>query len=165
MTNTTAQDAAPYGGYGISGYRSAGGEETERFEAYVTLHGRKVIHVSNDGNGSCHRYQPVAGDYTGFREALRDFETFARHWNRDSKYAGSEDGDALTYRLLEVDLLNRKRSIVFTIDGEDFFATGTARRLEAVVTYEEAVAYLHQAYPGLHAAIWNKTRSEFVPID
>lgn len=166
MTTTSTQDTHPYGGYGISGYRSAGGEETERFEAFVTLHGQRVIHVSNAGEGGCHRYQPARpGDYAGFRDALTEFEDYATMWNRDGPYAGIEDSDALVYRLLEVDLLNRKRSIVFTLDGEDFFETGRARRLGTDVAHEDAVAYLRQAYAGRHAAVWNKQRSAFVPID
>lgn len=65
MTPTTTL----YGGYAITALKEAGGEETPRFEAYITKDGDRIIHVSNDGHGSSHRYQPVTT--TSRRSVLR----------------------------------------------------------------------------------------------
>lgn len=69
------------------------------------------------------------------------------------------------YRLIEVAVLNRKRAVLFLIDDMDFFEAGVAHQMPAGVTYDEARAYLAQRYPGRNARVWNKTRSEFVPVD
>lgn len=43
--------AASLGGYAVTHLREAGGEETLRFEAVITRHGRPIAHVSNGGHG------------------------------------------------------------------------------------------------------------------
>lgn len=159
----TTSLTTPYGGYAITSVKEAEGREGPMFSATITLNGQRAIHVSNDGNGSCHRYQPIHGDYEAFRAALVDFETFARHWNQDDPHAGIEDSDALVYRLLEVAELNRKRVPIFLLDGEDFFATGVAHGLRST-SHDEAVLYLRAAYPG-RVRLWSRERSEFVSVD
>lgn len=163
MTTTSATQS--FDGYSLICVREIPAPQGVAFDAIVVKDGRKVLHVYQGGEGGSHTYYPVDRNPKAFAEALSAFEDFARHWNQDSPFAGQEDADALVWHLLEVATLNKKRSVVFTIDGEDYFETGVARRLGSAVTYEQALAYLRQAYPGRQASIWNKTRSEFVPVD
>ncbi len=160
----TTMPTTPYGGYAITGMKEADGHEGTMFSAYITLEGEKILAVSNDGNGGCHRYDGVSGDHEAFREALRAFEDYARHWNQDDRYAGIEDSDALTYRLLEVADLNRKRTPIFLLDDESYFETGRAHGLRAT-SHDEAVPYLRRVYPGRDARLWDRQRSDFVPVD
>ena len=160
MTTTTT---TPLGGYALTSHKDEGGEETPRFTAYITKDGKKVIHVSNDGRGGSHHYRAVSDDWAAFRQHEAQFNAFATEWNKDSEYAGHEDGDDLVYRLIDVAVLNRKRAVFFELDTDDFFNEGTARTLGAGVTYEQTLSHLRAQY-GDRARIWNKQRCEFLPV-
>lgn len=73
--------------WGVSGYRTAGGEETVRFEAYITLNGKRVLHASNDGRGGCNNYQNLTGhlyqggEYAKLEADVKDaMRQFGRKW-------------------------------------------------------------------------------------
>ncbi len=145
---TQHQHIEPYAGYAVTNLKEAGGEESSRFEGIVTLHGRRVMHVSNGGEGGSHRYQPVGDDWSAFRHALAAFERYATEWNHAGEFAGIEDGDQLINRLAEVYVLNRKRAILFLLDDENFWETGTARAFRTGVTLEQSVQHLSR--PRVH---------------
>lgn len=156
---------APYGGYAITSVREAGGEETPRFEAVVTLHDHKVLHVSNGGTGGSHSWQPVTGDWGAFRAALGAFEAYAIGWNAASEFAGYRDGDQLVNRLADVYELNRRRTVMFLLDDEDYWTTGVAHAFGAGVTLEQAVTHLSgPEFAGRNPRVWDKAAGDFVPV-
>jgi len=63
--------------WGVVGYKKGRGQETIRFQAYVTLNGKKVIDASNDGCGGCNRYHATGED--NFK-AVAQFEKDAVEW-------------------------------------------------------------------------------------
>ncbi len=80
----------------MTNVREAGGDETLRFEAIVTLHGRRVFSVSNGGEGGAHRYgglgpHPDAASaergWATSQAAIRAFEQYAAGWNAGGRYA------------------------------------------------------------------------------
>ena len=163
---TDDMHAEPYGGYGITHLREAGGEETLRFDAIITHHGRKVAYVYNAGEGGSHRYQPVTVDAgAAFTEALAAFETYAATWNVGGEFAGIEDCDQLVNRLVEVHHLNRRRTVMFLLDDESFWTSGVARAFRAAVTRAHPVEVLTgPAYAGRSPRIWDRTVGDFVPV-
>ena len=163
---TDDMHAEPYGGYGITYLREAGGEETLRFDAIITHHGRKVAYVYNAGEGGSHRYQPVTVDAgAAFTEALAAFEQFAAEWNAGSEFAGYEDHDQFVNRLIDVHALNRRRGVLFLLDDESFWETGVARQFRAGVAQEQAVERLSgPEYVHRNPRVWDRTVGEFVPV-
>jgi hypothetical protein len=84
------------GGYSVTEVRTAGGDETWRFEARLLLDGQVIAVVSNGGEGGCHSYRPTDPSPRAARAAFERFATACR-----GPDGGFEDGDALIYRLLE----------------------------------------------------------------
>lgn len=170
MTNTTIKSL---GGYSLVSVKEAGGEETVRFTAYIAKDGKKIMQVSNDGVGGCHRYDPPVGfkteaaaakGYAEFRAAQATFEEFATQWNAGNEFAGIEDDDQFVNHLMEVADLNRMRRTVFLLDDEDYFATGAGRVFKGA-TYEQTVGALRSpAFAGRNPRVWDKTQSAFVPV-
>ncbi len=155
----------PYGGYALTNLHQAGGEETLRFEAFVTLHGRKVLHVSNGGVGGSHRYQPVTYDWAGFRATLATFEGYAVGWNAGSEFAGYEDADQLVNRLIDVAALNRMRVVPFVLDGGDYWQTGECHRFTRSATREQVIAALTgPEYAHRTPRVWEKAVGDFVLV-
>lgn len=70
----------PMDDWGIVGYRTAGGEETVKFEATITYKGQKVLHASNDGIGGPNRYDPLRGVD---RTIMQKFVADAKQWAAD----------------------------------------------------------------------------------
>ena len=170
MSNTTKS----LGGYSLVSFKEAGGEETVRFEAYIALNGKKVMHVSNGGTGGCHRYGPVGPfktdaaatkGYADFRQAEVALEAFAAEWNKGTEFAGSEDADQFVDHLVEVAVLNKMRKVLFLVDDQDYFATGVASSFGAGVTYHQTVAELSKPkYAASKPRVWNKEQSAFVAV-
>lgn len=161
MINTTTK---PYGGYALTSFKEAGGDETLRFEAFITLNGKKVMHVSNGGTGGSHMYRAVADDYAAFRAARDAFETFAKTWNADSEFAGIEDGDALVYRLIEVRALSRMRSVPFLLDDMDFWQSGECHKLRGTPSRAAVLDALRTTYVHRQPRIWVPEAGDFVPV-
>ncbi|MCR6647269.1 MAG: hypothetical protein NVV70_03685 [Cellulomonas sp.] len=161
MTNTTTT----YGGYAISNLREAGGEETLRFDGFLTLHGRKVIYLSNDGHGSSHRYQPVNEKWDQFKRIRSDFQAYATAWNAASEFAGLEDSDQLVNRLIEVALLNRLRKVPFLLDNMDFWADGEYVQLAGSASREQVVRALNgPQYADRYPRVWDREAGDFLPV-
>lgn len=162
MTNSTP---AKLGGYAITSYKEVEMGCGVAFSGTITKDGRKILSVENSGRGGSHLYGGVGSDWAGWREAEAEFEAFAKEWNKDSDLAGFEDADALVWHLIEVAVLNKKRVVVFLLDDDDWFENGTGHSMKSGVTYEQAYAYIAKMFPGRNARIWNKTVSEFVPVE
>lgn len=62
--------------WGVTGYHSCGGDETECFEAGITLNGKRVGRARNDGNGGCNSYMGTDS------YCIPGFETDAVAWAR-----------------------------------------------------------------------------------
>lgn len=164
-TTPPSSSAASLGGYAVRNLREAGGEETARFEAVITRHGRPIAHVSNGGHGGSHRYDPVERGVKG-TEDLADLSARAVLWNASNELAGYEDTDQFVDRLVTVAHLNRMRRPAFLLDGEDFWGTGRAHALGGgALSHDEAVRYLLARYPGRNVRLWNRNVSDWVPID
>lgn len=73
-------DPGPMDRYGVIGFKSAGGEETERFECKITLDGKPIIIASNDGNGGSNRYRPFKWESAKDRELVVAFDKAATDW-------------------------------------------------------------------------------------
>ncbi|MBD8059012.1 hypothetical protein IC607_08530 [Cellulomonas sp. JH27-2] len=158
-------NTAAYAGYSVSHLREAGGEETLRFDAFVCLHGQRVMYVYNAGTGGSHVYQPVNEDWGTFSDALAAFEAYAADWNAGTEYAGLEDHDQLVNRLVEVATVNRRRTVMFLLDGESFWTSGVARAFRAGVTHAQAVEVLTgPAYAHRSPRIWSRQHGDFVPV-
>jgi len=158
-------NTAAYGGYAVSHVREAGGEETLRFDAFVCLHRQKVMHVYNAGTGGSHVYQPVNERWETFRDALAAFEAYAANWNAGTRFASLEDRDQFVNRLVEVAALNRRRTVLFLLDGEDFWTSGTARGFRAAVTHAQAVEVLSgPGYAHRNPRVWSRHAGDFVPV-
>lgn len=67
--------------WGVVSYREIkhGHGDSRTFSAYITLNGKKVLHVSNDGQGGCNMYSPVKN---GSRDIERQFADEAKAWAR-----------------------------------------------------------------------------------
>jgi hypothetical protein len=152
-----------YGGYALVSYKSAGGDETPRFEAIITLNGKKIAYVSNGGTGGSNMTQPFAAQ--GGWAAIRTLEDFAAEWAKGSQYAGIEDSDSLVYRLIEVVRTNRMRCVPYLLDGLDFWGTGEHYKAKAGFTYEQVVKGLSTPkYAARNPQVWNKKIGAFVAI-
>jgi len=65
--------------YGVIGYKELSGHGDSRtFEADITLNGKKVIRVMNDGHGGCNEYHTISPH--GSREILSQFREDAKTW-------------------------------------------------------------------------------------
>lgn len=159
MEHTTTP--APYAGYALTKVRTAGGDETARFEAILCLDGRLVAHFSNGGEGGSHRWSPV--DPGGWAE-IDEFNAYAAKWNAGSGLAGIEDGDQLVNRLLEVDQMNRMRSTPFVLDGASFWETGEYAVLRGATAAQTVEALRSAAYAHRQPRVWSKMRGDFVPV-
>lgn len=146
------------GGYSVKNYKAAGGEETERFEATLTLNGEPVALVSNDGRGGSHNYRFTGGGYgsAGY-QALTDF---AKATLPDAY----EPADDLVNALLAIAVLNRSRSIIFLLDGDDYFGAGQYRKFDTKTTLAQAIVVLTQNFADKHPAIWDKATSQFLAV-
>ena len=155
MTATTT--TKPYGGFAIKGYREHGGEETVAFTATLTLDGKPVASVRNDGRGGCNLFTFQV------REAVPQWEALARELFADR----FEPEDRLFERLHLTGQLNRARAVAFIYDGMEPFdaADGRYRTFRKDVTFADALRYL--SGPG-HAEknprVWVKERSAFVAV-
>lgn len=68
----------------VKSYKNTGlGEETPQFNADITVNGKVVLHVSNDGRGGCNRYYPARGMCRGVIDQLI---TDARVWGEQFGY-------------------------------------------------------------------------------
>ena len=135
------------------------------FTGTITEDGAPVLTVENGGRGGCYRYGGVGTDWSGWREAGNAFEASAKDWNAGNEFAGFEDGDAFTEHLIAVAILNRKRTVVFLLDREDFFEDGAYRTLPASVPRAEAIAHIATTYAARNARIWDRGLSEFVHLE
>jgi hypothetical protein len=143
--------------------REAGGQETRRFDAILTHHGRPAVYVWNGGEGGANRYEPH--DRTGVHDDVREFEEFASRWNAGSEFAGIMDGDALVDRLIEVALLNRSRRVLFLLDKEQFWDDGVHHAVLGISDRTAALDYVRREYPNRNARVWNRNVSDWVPLD
>lgn len=150
----TATDK-PFGGFAITGYREHGGQEPVAFTATLTLHGKPVASVRNDGTGGCNLFvfqDPEAGDaWTALARASFP-DTF-------------EPEDRLFERMHLVGQLNRARTVAFIYDGMDPFENGGYRAFRSNVSFDDAVRYL--SGPGhveKKPSVWVKPESRFVPV-
>lgn len=158
-------NAAAYGGYTVTNLREAGGEETLRFDAFLCLHGTKILYVYNAGTGGSHVYQPVNEDWAGFRGVEAAFEAYAAEWNEGTEFGGIEDGDQLINRLVEVATLNRMRKVPFVLDDEDFWRSGECHQFQQAVSREQVAAVLSgPAYSHRNPRVWDKCTGDFVPV-
>lgn len=151
-----------YAGYALKNLREAGGEETLRFEATLTLHGRAVAIVSNGGHGACHRYEPLE---RGGRDDVDAFRQFAIRWNAGSELAGYADDDQLVDRLVEVARLNRSRRLLFLLDEVNYWTGGEARAVVGIPDRGDALNYLRREYAGRRVRYWNRNASDWVSLD
>jgi hypothetical protein len=75
--------------FGIKGYKAIESQtgETEAFSATLTMNGKPIARVTNDGCGGCHRYYPA----DGMRQAMEIFHATARKWAADHNADGASD--------------------------------------------------------------------------
>ncbi|NTW38572.1 MAG: hypothetical protein HGA44_01595 [Cellulomonadaceae bacterium] len=151
----------PHNGYALTKVRRAGGDETQRFDAVLTLDGQPVAHVSNGGEGGCNRWSPIDLDGWG---AIDEFNRYAMAWNSTGEFAGIEDGDQLVNRLLEVDRFNRMRSLAFVLDGADFWTTGEYAVLRGATPAQTLEALRSAVYAHRQPRVWSKTVGDFMPV-
>ena len=151
----------PYGGYALSKAKRAGGDESVRFAAVLVIDGRPVAHVSNGGEGGCHRIDPV--DLGGWAD-LEAFSEYATNWNAGSEFAGFADQDQLVNRLLSVDELNRARSTPFLLDGEDYWQTGEHSAFRGATPAQTLEELRSPAYAHRHPRVWSRTVGDFVSV-
>ena len=162
---STTTNTNQYGGYSISHLREAGGEETLRFDAFITYLGKKVLYVYGDGHGGSYRYQPVNERWDLHQQVISDFEAYAAHWNRDGEFAGIEDGDQLVNRLIEVATLNRLRKLPFLLDDMDFWTTGDYHQFASHASREQVVTVLSGSeYADRSPRVWEREAGDFVPV-
>lgn len=65
--------------YSLKGYKSAGGDETERFEASLYVNGKRMAIISNNGCGGCNDIRPTK--YTqAEKDAIEKFYEDAKKW-------------------------------------------------------------------------------------
>jgi hypothetical protein len=99
--------------YALTAIKLAGGEETPRFEARITLDGKNVGCVLNDGRGGCCRYSWNGSEGNKFEA-----------WIAANHPAGVEAEDHWVYaKLNEHDQHRRvvrasKKNTVFRLDGD-----------------------------------------------
>ncbi|NTW39977.1 MAG: hypothetical protein HGA44_08805 [Cellulomonadaceae bacterium] len=161
MQSTDLTPAPPYNGYALTKVRTAGGDETLRFEAVLVRDGRPVAHVSNGGEGGPHRWSPVdAGGWS----AIDRFNGYARAWNAGSELAGIEDGDQLINRLLEVAQMNRLRVLPFLLDGADFWTTGEYAVLRGATHDQVLEALRSPVYAHRRPQVWSRMYGDFIPV-
>ncbi|GAA3810736.1 hypothetical protein [Cellulomonas soli] len=160
-TTSTPAPTPPYNGYALTKVRRAGGAETERFEAVLTRDGRPIAHVANGGEGGSHRWSPIDPD--GWA-AIDQFNEFAAAWNAGSELAGIEDGDQLVNRLLEVDQLNRKRSLPFLLDGADFWTSGEYAVFRGATPAQTLEALRSPMYSHRQPRVWSREVGDFIPV-
>jgi hypothetical protein len=170
----TTSTTKPLGGYAVTSVKQHEGRDGVAFSAVITKDGKKIIHVRNEGCGGCNTYDMVGPFKTpesslnaipAFRADLAEFEAFAASWNEGNEFAGIEDGDAFVEHLMSINDLSRMRRVVFLLDDQDYFDTGVASAFPASTTYDQAVATLcSPQYAARNPRVWDKSRSEFVPV-
>lgn len=144
------------GGYALSGYTSMRGDETIAFRATLTLDGRALGEVSNDGRGGSNLYRLTDP------AARKAFLAFATALTPES----FEPDDALIERLIVIRTLNRSHCVAFLLEGDDPFVKGTYHTFQATTSFADAVDHLvHWPRTGSFVpSIWVNDRSEFVPV-
>jgi len=146
------------GGYSLKNYRSAGGEETPRFEAVLTHEGKAIATVSNGGTGGSNMYRFHEG-FDG--PACKAFDAFIAE-NRSEDF---EPDDCFVFDLICLLDLARKRSVPFVLLGDDFFADGTFRTFGAKATFDEVLTVLRsEQYAKSSPLIFVKKTLSFVPV-
>ncbi len=88
-------DPSPLDRWGIKGYKTAGGDETVRFTATITLDGKPVLVASNGGRGANNHYAPYdERTSNSFRENLTQLE-------QDVKAAIEQFGGGLKWEVVD----------------------------------------------------------------
>ncbi len=87
QTQPPKDEPSPIDRWGLAGYKEAGGEETVRFECYVTYDGKKVLIASNGGTGGCNHYSPLeAGGMKHLDRLRKDVEAAVKQFGGKEKY-------------------------------------------------------------------------------
>lgn len=140
------------GPYALTQIRRGGGYETERFTATLTKNGKRIGVVDNDGYGGSNVY------FEFTREDMDDFVAFAHAVTAPDAIGAV---DRVIDRLLTIDAMNRKRTTIFVLPGDDFWATGQYRQVGGSSKADKASvkAWLDKTHPD--ALVWDKTVSDF----
>lgn len=162
MNGTT--NPRPTSGYAITGYKQVMGRDGYAFQATLTLNGKKVLSVSNDGNGSSNDYRPLNAD--GYKTLAKDLsaaEAAANLWAAGTEWEGYvEVIDLFVDELIEIARLNRKRSWVVMFDDEDYFGDCTAFEASGNVPLARLLQDLSRPQNAARTPrVWDKTTSTF----
>lgn len=149
----------PTNGYALKSYREHFAHDGVAFVATLTLNGKKIADVSNDGWGGSNFYVfPNRAEEVAFLE-------FAREWNATSEYAGIEDGDALVEHLILAVTMNRKKTIPFHLASDKFEQTGQFGMFQGVTDRAEVVRRLSSPqFSGQDPHVWVREVGDFVPL-
>lgn len=163
-TASPAGRSAGYGGWAIKNLRTAGGQETLRFDAVITRHGTPRLYVYNGGEGGCHMFEPMERGDEG-RRAVAELDAWAQHWNTGTELAGVVDIDQFVDRLVAVAELNRMRRVVFLLDDEQYWDDGRAHAVTGIADRGAAIEHIRRQYAGRNARYWNRNTCEWTPVD
>lgn len=144
----------PYGGYALKAIKEMRTSDGVAFTATLTLDGKPLGTVENTGRGGCNLYR------LSTHAEHQAFLAFTKTLDPDT----FEADDALIERLFLVAQLNKARTVVFILDGDDPFTTGAYRHYKSDVSLDEALRHLTgPGYNHKRPKVWVKARNEFVP--
>ena len=150
----------PTKGYAIKSYREIPSRCGFAFHATLTLNGKKIGEVSNDGNGG--------GDFYQFtNRADQDaFDAFAKEWNAGTELAGYGDSDQFVSHLILGDELNRKKLIPFHTTQHHYAETGQYSQFQGVSDLPTLVKILSgPKWADQDPHIWVREMGDFVPLE
>ena len=157
--------ADPFGGYRLTKIRRMVGREGPAYSGVLTRDGRPVADVIQDGNGGPTLIRFRAG------QRSEDAEHFTK-LAQDLAGRTYEPDGVLVDRLATVEELNRKKAVVFVLDGDDPFSEGddfnrwgTYHQFKQGLGRDAAARHLTQPqFEGKNPKVWVPERAAFVPV-
>ena len=152
----------PYGGYSLGCYEEYPrlSQETIAFACDIRRDGKIIGQAHNDGHGGCNSYS-----FEDMPERTAFF-AYALCWTHETgqEFAGIEDDAQFINRLAIVAQMNRRRAVMFVLDGDDFWNEGTYHEITSKIPCEAAIAHLRTQMSDQHPRLWSKERGDFVAV-
>ena len=166
LADASVRKDEPYGGYRLTKVRRMRGREGTAYSGVLAHNGKPIADVIQDGNGGSTLIRFRDGQHGAAAYAFR--ETVAAH-----QWSEWEPEEAFVDRLDTVDQMNRKRTIAFILEGDDFWGTGpdhtrwgVHRQARAGISLAELVRHLSgPGYEGKCPRVWVPERGDFVPVE
>ncbi|NIZ90550.1 hypothetical protein [Kineococcus rubinsiae] len=141
--------------YSVNGYQEAASDEGVAWSCNLLRHGQSFGLVSNEGRGGVNDY--------AFTDSARGEEFLAAAAGLFPDDA--HPADTLVARVITIRQFNALDQIAYCLDDDRFDDLGEHRLAEPGSSFEQVRAELATRFAGRHPRIWDRSRSEMVPVD